>query len=30
MYASKSEEGEEIVRLLLERKDLDLDGKDED
>ena len=30
MYASKSEEGVEIVRLLLERKDLDLDGKDED
>ena len=30
MYASKSEEGGEIVRLLLERKDLDLDGKDED
>lgn len=30
MYASKSEEGEEIVRLLLERKDLDLDGKDDD
>ena len=30
MYASKSEDGEEMVRLLLERKDLDLDGKDED
>ena len=30
MYASKQEPGEEVVRLLLERKDLDLDGKDGD
>ena len=30
MYASQQEEGEGLVRLLLERRDLDLDGKDGD
>ena len=30
MYASKSEESKMILQLLLERKDLDLDGKDND
>ena len=30
MYASKNVQSLEIVRLLLERKDLDLDGKDND
>ena len=30
MYASKNSEGLEVVKLLLERKDLDLDEKDED
>merc|ERR1712018_553635 len=30
MYASKEAEGLEIVKLLLERKDLDLDAKDND
>ena len=30
MYASKNKEGKEVVKLLLERKDLDLDEKDQD
>jgi hypothetical protein len=30
MYASKNGEGKEIVKLLLERKDLDIDEKDQD
>ena len=30
MYASKQQPGETVVKLLLERKDLDLDGKDGD
>jgi len=30
MYASKNQGGEKLVKLLLERKDLDLDEKDQD
>ena len=30
MYASKNVQSSELVELLLERKDLDLDGKDND